>query len=251
MLIKDHVISDVTSRRYTIKFAKTREEVEAAQRLRYNVFKQELDRNFLFQNGIDRDKYDEQVHHLIVVNNESDSIIGTYRLQSYEQAMAGKGFTTSVRFKLDQLPDHILKNAVEVGRACISEKHRSGRVLFLLWKGLAGYLEHFNKRYLFGYAALESKKPNVALQTLEYLEKHNHIHPEYHIEPREGYRLQWSGDMPKTDEIDIPPLFQNYIDVGCKVCGGPSYDPELDLYHFVILLDVEAISEQTRKMFFG
>lgn len=251
MLIKNHVISDVASRRYTIKFAKTEEEVEAAQRLRYHVFKEELGRNFLFQGGIDKDKYDEQAHHLIVVHNETDSIIGTYRLQSYDQAMAGIGFTTAVRFQLNKLPDEVLKNAVEVGRACISEKHRSGRVLFLLWKGLAGYLEHFNKQYLFGYAALETKNPNVALQTLEYLEKHNHLHPEYHLEPREGYRLEWSDEMPKTDEVDIPPLFQNYLDVGCRVCGGPSYDQELNLFHFVILLDVEAISEQTRKMFFG
>lgn len=251
MLIKNHVISDVTSRRYTIKFAKTAEEVEAAQRLRYNVFKHELDRNFLFQNGIDKDKYDDQAHHLIVVHNETDSIIGTYRLQSYEQAMAGNGFTTSVRFKLNQLPDHVLKSGVEVGRACISEKHRSGRVLFLLWKGLAGYLEHFDKRYLFGYAALETKKPEAALQTLQYLKEHNHLHPDYHIEPGEGYRLKNLEDLPETDEVDIPPLFQNYLDVGCTVCGGPSYDEELNLYHFVILLDVEAISEQTRKMFFG
>lgn len=251
MLIKDHVISDVASRRYTIKFAKSEEEVEAAQRLRYNIFKQELDRNFLFQNGIDKDKYDDQAHHLIVVHNESDSIIGTYRLQTYDQAQKGNGFTTDIRFKLNMLPEEVLKNAVEVGRACISEKHRSGRVLFLLWKGLAGYLEHFNKRYLFGYAALESKKPHVALQTLEYLENEKHLHPEYHINPREGYELEWDNEMPRTDKVDIPPLFQNYIDVGCTVCGGPSYDRELNLLHFVILLDVEEISDQTRKMFFG
>lgn len=251
MLIKDHVISDVASRRYTIKFAKTEEEVEAAQRLRYDIFKEELDRNFLFQDGIDKDIYDDQAHHLIVVHNESDSIIGTYRLQSYDQAFSGNGFTTDVRFKLNQLPDEVLKNAVEVGRACISEKHRSGRVLFLLWKGLAGYLEHFNKRYLFGYAALESKKPHVALQTLEHLKEQNHLHPTYHIEPREEYKLEWDDEMPRTDEVDIPPLFQNYIDVGCTVCGGPSYDRKLNLLHFVILLDVEEISEQTRKMFFG
>ncbi|NBC66245.1 MAG: hypothetical protein GVY07_11405, partial [Bacteroidetes bacterium] len=93
--------------------------------------------------------------------------------------------------------------------------------------------------------------PHVALQTLEYLEKENIIHPEYHIEAREGYELEWNDDMPRTDEIDIPPLFQNYIDVGCTVCGGPSYDRDLNLLHFVILLDVEAISDETRKLFFG
>ena len=251
MLIKDNVISDVASQRYTVKFAKTEEEVDKALRLRYHIFKNELDRNFSFEEGRDKDAYDDQAHHLLVLNNETDKIIGTYRLQSYEQAMAGNGFTSNVRFHLEQFPDHVLKNAVEVGRACISEEHRSGRVLFLLWKGLAGYLEHFNKRYLFGYAALETKKPNVALQTYEYLKKHEHLHSEYYLEARDEYKLEWSEEMEPTDEVDIPPLFQNYIQVGSKVCGGPSWDRELNLLHFLILLDVEAISERTRRMFFG
>lgn len=251
MLVKDDVIKDVSSQQYTIKFAKTEEEVDEALRLRYRVFKNELNRNFSFKEGRDKDAYDDQAHHLIVVNNKDESIIGTYRLQSVEQANEGVGFTSNVRFHLDQFPEGILKNGVEVGRACISEEHRSGRVLFLLWKGLAGYLEHFDKRYLFGYAALDTTRPNVALQTYDYLKKEGHLQPDFYLEPREGFGLEWEKNMEETDEIDIPPLFQNYIQVGCKVCGGPSYDRKLNLLHFLILLDVKNISERTRIMFFG
>lgn len=251
MLVDENVISDVASQQYTIKIAKTEEEVDEAFRLRYRVFKKELHRNFVFKDGRDKDAYDDQTHHLIVVNNEDESIIGTYRLQSYEQAKAGIGFTSNIRFHLEQFPDEVLENGVEVGRACISEEHRSGRVLFLLWKGLANYLEHFDKRYLFGYAALETTRPNVALETYEYLKKEGHIHPDYYLEPREGYELEWAEEMERTGQIDIPPLFQNYLQVGCKVCGGPSIDRKLKLLHFLILLDVESISERTRRMFFG
>ncbi len=251
MLIKDRVLKKVQSNQYTIKFASTDAEVEAAMKLRYKVFNEELSRDFDFDAGIDKDQFDDQCHHLIVVENKSEKIIGTYRMQSFEQASQGNGFTSAVRFKLDNLPAEVLENAVEVGRACISKEHRSGRVLFLLWKGFAGYLEHFNKRYLFGYAALDTNNMKVAQNTLDYLKKEGHIHPDFYIEPKEGYIPEKSQFKEDTEEYEIPPLFKNYLDVGSKVIAGPSYDKKLDLIHFMILLDVEAISDRTRKMFFG
>jgi putative hemolysin len=251
VLIKDRVLKKVQSNQYTIKFASTDAEVEAAMKLRYKVFNEELSRDFDFDAGIDKDQFDDQCHHLIVVENKSEKIIGTYRMQSYEQASQGNGFTSAVRFKLDNLPAEVLENAVEVGRACISKEHRSGRVLFLLWKGFAGYLEHFNKRYLFGYAALDTNNMKVAQNTLDYLKKEGHIHPDFYIEPKEGYIPEKSQFKEDTEEYEIPPLFKNYLDVGSKVIAGPSYDKKLDLIHFMILLDVEAISDRTRKMFFG
>lgn len=251
MLIKEKVLADVESQQYTIKFAKNEKEIEEALRLRYNVFKEELGRDFKFQDGIDKDQFDDQSHHLIVVENKTDRIIGTYRMQTYEQAQNGNGFTSEVRFNVHSLPEEVLKNAVEVGRACISKEHRSGRVLFLLWKGFAGYLEHFHKRYLFGYAALNTKNQNVARNTLQYLKNEGHLHPDYYIEPKEAFKSFENPDDPVSDEVDVPPLFKNYLDVGSKVIAGPSYDKKLDLIHFMILLDVESISDRTRKMFFG
>lgn len=253
MLIKDHVLSDVSNHRYTIKFADSQEEVEAALRLRYNIFNQELDRNFNSKSvKKDKDSYDKYFHHLIVRENVSGNIIGTYRLQTFEQAEAGQGFYTDIRFKLHEFPDRILRNAVEVGRACIAEEHRSGRVLYMLWKGLAGYLQHFHKRYLFGYSAISSFDPAVAWQTYSFLKENGDLHPDYQITIRDEYQCEnteATGSL--KGEVDIPPLFQNYLDVGAKVCGGPSMDREKQLIHFLILLDVEEISDQTRKMFFG
>lgn len=251
MLINDQVLSDIESKQYTVKFAKTEEEVEAALRLRYRVFKEELGRKFQFSGQIDKDEFDDQAHHLIVVENDSGTVIGTYRLQTYEQAMAGNGFVSEKRFRLDQFPVGVLENAVEVGRACISPEHRSGRVLFMLWKGFAGYLSHFNKRYLFGYAAFDTKDQTVILNTCRYLREEGHYHPEYFIEAKSGFKIDPGQFKNGTDEIDVPPLFQNYLNVDSTVCSEPSFDKELKLAHCLILLDVEKISDRTRKLFFG
>lgn len=252
MLVTEDILTDVSNNRYNLKLAKTQEEFESALRLRFNIFNHELRREFEFKNGKDYDEYDEQFHHLIVEETETEKIIGTYRLQAVEQAGQGNGFLTNKRFKLEQFPEEILQQGVEVGRACIAEEHRSGRVLYLLWKGLAKYLTHFNKRYLFGYSAISSYNASIAWQTRAFLEKEKYIHPEYRIEVQENFRCKKTEPVPgQKPGIDIPPLFQNYLDVGCTVCGGPSQDREKELIHFLIFLDVEMISDQTRKMFFG
>jgi putative hemolysin len=200
---------------------------------------------------IDKDIYDDQCHHLIVTENKTGDVIGTYRLQSKEQADSGEGFYTAKRFKIEELPGEVLAGAVEVGRACIHEEHRNGRVLFLLWKGLAAYLEHYNKRYLFGYSALQTSDKQVAHNTYAYLGENDFLHSEFDISVREQYKCIPENGSESTDKIDIPSLFKNYLDVGTKICSKPAYDKELNLIHFVILLDVEAISDRTRKMFFG
>lgn len=251
LLIKSQVLSDIESKKYTIKFAKTEEEVDEALKLRYRVFKKELDRQFNFSGKRDKDIYDDQTHHLIVVDNGTGDVIGTYRLQTYEQAMAGHGFVSEKRFRLDQFPEEVLQNAVEVGRACISPQHRSGRVLFLLWKGFAGYLSHFNKRYLFGYAAFNTKDHAIILNTCRYLRAEGHYHPEYYIEAKSEYKIDSNLYTNGTGEIDVPPLLQNYLNVDSKVCSAPSFDNEINLGHCLIFLDIENISDRTRKLFFG
>ena len=250
MIIEGRVLDNVSSKRYTIKFAQSNQEVDEALKLRYDVFKEELGRQFNFEKERDKDEFDDQAHHLIVLDNESDRVVGTYRMQTYDQASQGNGFVSNKRFHIEQFPDHVLENAVEVGRACVSREHRNGRVLFLLWKGFAGYLTHFKKRYLFGYSAFETKSLSVLINTERYLRENGHYHPEYKIEVREGYRLPDQHTENGTDEVDIPSLLQNYLDVGCKVCSRPSFDKNR-LSHCIILLDLESISDRTRKLFFG
>lgn len=251
LIVKDRVLNDVVSKRYTIKMAKTEEEVSEALKLRYEVFNSELGRGFAADREKEKDQYDDQSHHLIVIDNNSDEVVGTYRLQTYEQANPGNGFVSDMRFHLDQFPDGVLRKGVEVGRACIHKDHRKGRVLFLLWKGFAGYLTHFHKRYLFGYAAFQTTDASVMMNTYLHLKEKGKVHPDINLSPRKPYQFNVTGEVSANGETDIPPLFQNYLDVGCYVCSTPSFDRELSLGHCMILLDLKDISDRTRKLFFG
>lgn len=252
MIVKEPILRGIENALYTVKIAESDEEVDAALRLRYKVFVQELGRDFDTEEERDHDIYDDQCHHMIVVEKSTNNVIGTYRLQSQELAQKGRGFYTYKRFELDQLPKNVHQKGVEVGRACVEGKHRNGRVLYLLWKGMAGYLEYYDKRYLFGYAALSTNNPVVALNTYTHLKNNDYLFPDLHVDVKETYTcVGESSNGESSDEIDIPPLLKNYLEVGTRVCSLPAHDKKLNIMHFLILLDVEAISDRVRKMFFG
>src|SRR5688572_27756940 len=127
---------------YRARFARDSEDLRAVQRLRFEVFNIELgeglDRSW--QTGLDVDEFDAGCHHLIVEHKESRTVVGTYRVQTLDMARGGRGLYTEGEFDLSELAPAVLEQSVETGRACVAAEHRSGRVLTLLWKGLAAYL---------------------------------------------------------------------------------------------------------------
>ncbi len=248
MIVQKSILPELLNHKYRIEIAGNKEDVDSALSLRYDIFNLELRRGFDFSDRKDSDAYDEQCHHLLVKMKSTNEIVGTYRLQTWENAERGKGFYSAKRFRIDQLDERTLRNSVEVGRACIKKDHRSGRVLFLLWKGLAGYLQHFKKRYLFGSSALQTTDSSKANKLLVKLNEAGYIDKERMVSVQPEYSFDLS--RVSSEEVSVPPLFQNYLDVGAKICGGPALDQKAGSAYFLTLLDIENISDRTRKVFF-
>lgn len=253
LIAEAQILPDISDRNYSIEIAKTEKEVKQALELRYRIFYKELDRQFNENGTIDRDEFDDQCHHLIVKKNSDNSIVGTYRLQTNELAEPGIGFYTEKYYDLDSIPREIRTLGFEVGRACIDKEHRNGRVLFLLWKGFAGYLTHFNKKYLFGTLGIEEPNRKVAYSMYHKLEADGYIDPDVKAETREKYRLETYPSDPSIEKSALKesPLLKNYMEIGCKVCSAPAYIDELKMLHLMVLLNVEKISPKVRRMFFS
>ena len=75
---------EIREGRYLARFARTPEELDAALRLRFEGFNLELGAILTssFQRGRDLDRFDEACDHLIVLEAETDKVIGTYRMQT-------------------------------------------------------------------------------------------------------------------------------------------------------------------------
>jgi len=244
----------LTEGRYVLRFARTPEELGELQRLRFEVFNLEMGEGLeeSYETGLDADEFDPVCHHLIVAERATGRIVGTYRLQTNEMAEAHVGFYSSGEFLLDGFGHGVLGQSIELGRACVAREHRNTQVLFLLWKGLALYVAHNRKRYFFGCCSLTSQDPVEGRAVTAYLEKHGHIHPELHLEPLPELRCYPADAEPdRTFSVKIPKLFRIYLRHGAKVCGAPAIDRQFKTIDYLVLFDVEAMSERQVRTFFS
>jgi len=243
--------------RYTVRFARSAEELAAIQKLRFEVFNLELGEGLeeSFRTGRDEDRFDPVCHHLMVIHGESGQIVGTYRVQTNAMAESLGGFYSVDEFDLESLPGDVIDNAVEVGRACVAREYRSRQVLFLLWRGLAAYMEQNRKRYLFGCCSLTSQDPVEGRRVMEYLVRNGHVHPTFTVRPQAGWECYDEALPPEVpasvEKVELPQLFRIYLRYGARVCGPPAIDRFFKTIDYLVVLDTADLDSETRDMFFS
>lgn len=261
----------VESGRYVLRFAWTRQDLHAVQSLRYRVFCEELGEGLANDSGVpgatfsatahdharEADERDPWFHHLMICDRETGAVVGTYRLQTAIMAATRHGFYSATLFELGAIPGQILGSAVEVGRACVDPAHRSGRVLRLLWKGIARYLHWNDKQYLFGCCSLAGVEPEPAEETWRALHARSAVHDRILVRPRPAVRAL-ADDGRTRPLIDaaalaatLPALFEGYLSLGAKVCGAPALDRAFGTTDFLVLLDIRDMDARSYASLFG
>ena len=242
----------VEDARYIVKVAETGAEIESALRLRYEVFSVELagQKPKDDPSRLEFDEYDFKCRHLLVIDRETKRTVGTYRLNSIETACSLRGFYSYGEFTIEHLPAEILNEGVEIGRACIAPEHRNTKVLFLLWKGLAEYLQTQGKRYFFGCCSIFTLDPSVGGRAYKHLAAGKYIHPSYGVEPRRN-PLTFAGVALDDSPVELPNLFSMYLRIGARVCGPPMIDRDFGTIDFFVVCDTHEIGEKYRRMFFS
>ena len=239
---------------YSLKFASSEEELDEVLRLRFKVFNLELGEGLAssFETFRDEDQFDAFFNHLIITDDRTGKIVGTYRMQTYEMAMRGKGFYSHSEYKLEMIPRVILRNSVELGRACIDKDYRNSRVLYLLWKGLANYVVLTKKRYMFGCCSLTSQDSLDGWMLYSDLLKNGHIQKEFGLEAQPPYQLDKFDKITELEStIAYPPLLRMYLRYGAKVVGDPAIDREFKTIDYFILLDAQKVSKESFTMLVG
>ncbi|MFH1791736.1 MAG: GNAT family N-acyltransferase [Candidatus Omnitrophota bacterium] len=248
----------VETAHFSVKLAENHEEVEKAQRLRYEVFNLEQGRGLDYSQrfGIDFDEYDEYCLHLLVVNKEDDQIIGTYRAHLGHIANSAKGFYSSREYEIKGLYG-IADQCIELGRTCVSPKYRNRIVLSLLWSGIAELLIRAKLTYMLGCVSLESMDAVTGWALYEYLREGHLVHAEFIVKPRPGFVLR----RPPAKKIQkllankellkqsIPTLFKGYLRLGAFICGEPALDKEFGTIDFFIMVNINTVPERYLRHF--
>lgn len=254
--IRDVPEAEIREGRYITRFAKTAEEIDAALKLRFNIFNLELNEGLesSFLTERDEDEFDQTCHHLIVIEKSTNALVGTYRLRTIEQAKNARGFYSASEFKIEDLPAEVVEQSLEIGRACIAREHRNSRVLFLLWKGLALYATLKNKRYLFGCCSLFTQDCTEGRKALRQLARDDYFHESFRVAPREECACKPEDFLTEDSadkEIELPKLFYTYLRIGAKVCGEPVIDRHFKTIDFFVIFDSTKMEPRYYQMFFS
>jgi putative hemolysin len=244
-----------------VRLAQSSEEVEAAQRLRYRVFYEEMSAipSILMRaQRRDFDKYDDFCDHVLVIDRQAEdengrpSVVGTYRLLRGEVAAMHGGYYTSAEYDLSTMhhANPTGTRFLELGRSCVLKSYRSkGTTMQLLWKGIAAYNLHHSIDLMFGCGSLPGTDPEALALQLSYLH-HFHRAPEGHrVRARPELYVEMNR-MPK-EEIEprqairsLPPLIKGYLRAGSFIGDGAVVDKQFNTTDVLIYFPVSRISDR-------
>ena len=237
------------SPRYRIRSTRGAASIRSAQRLRYAVFNVELGEGLdsSDRSGLDADPFDDQCDHLIIEEQETGEVIGTYRLQTGAMAAAGRGYYSATEF--DFSPYESLRHEIlELGRACIRADHRNRAVLDLLWSGIAKYAQSRGSRYLLGCSSLTSQSPGEGWGLYGQLTGKFLAPPHLRTRPIGTYIMPRPIEV--AEAVKTPKLFAAYLSVGAWIAGPPALDGDFKTIDFLTILDLENMTRAGRKHFF-
>ncbi len=243
---------EIAGGRYRVRFAQNAADLDRILRLRFEIFNLELGEGLdeAYRTGRDEDELDAHFHHLMIVSGDTGEVVGTYRMQTAEMAGRQGGFYSAGEFDLSGVPPAVMARAIEVGRACVARENRNGRVLHLLWRGLAAYLSWNRKSYLFGCCSLTSQDPALGVSVLNHLVRLGHLHDTIRVEPLPSTTCVLENPAAPLPPPHVPALFQTYLNLGARICGPPAIDRLFKTIDFLVVLNVDELDRTTFRSFF-
>lgn len=238
------------SARLTVRMADTPADVRRAQKLRFEVFGNEMGAELASRDqGIDVDEYDALCDHLIVEDAQSGLVVGTYRMLPPEAAHRAPSLYSEHEFDLARL-QHIREGLIEVGRSCVHHDFRSGAVITLLWAGLAEYVQKKGGQYLAGCASVSLADGGHQAVSLYRQLEGSHLSPnEWRVFPHLPLPLDRVQD--DAASVAMPALIKGYLRAGAFVCGEPAWDPDFNCADFFMLLPMNKLSGRYNRHFVG
>ncbi len=232
--------------RFQICLADNAAEVRALQRLRYQIFAEEMGADIRDCEGLDRDPFDQYCQHLYVRDRDNDMLVGGTRLLSRDGARKAGGFYSQGEFLMDavvQLPGNVL----EVGRSCIHADYRDGTGIAMLWQGLAAVFRQQHINYLFGCASIPMPGDSTHVHALMQRLKDSYRLPES-LAVKAVNPIPAAGELTNVDAA-VPPLLKAYLRLGAKIGAEPCWDEQFACADLFVLLDVSDLNGRYARHF--
>jgi putative hemolysin len=241
-------------RQLVVKTAETQVEIEAALRLRYEVFNLELGEGLASSEtrGLDEDRFDQVCDHILVIDEDENKVVGTYRLLPAFKVSGWEDYYAWQEFDIRPL-ESLGSELLELGRSCVHPQYRqAARVISLLWRGIASYVIMNGIEHMFGCTSLHSVDPVQVSRIFHYLLRRQGPLPNLPwVEPHPDFRFPLAEDSPPADEerllASCPPILKGYLSLGAFICGSPALDAEFNCTDLFTILSADRATERWRN----
>ncbi|MBS0122536.1 GNAT family N-acetyltransferase [Thetidibacter halocola] len=242
---------------FSVRLARSEADIEAAQRLRYAVFVEELGGDGPMVDHaarLERDRFDPFFDHLILCDEQSEgAVVGVYRLLRDDQAEAAGQFYSEDEFDLTLLRQSG-RRLLELGRSCLHRDYRGGSALLHLWQGLGDYVQRHGIEILFGVASFHGTNIPALAEPLSLLH-HRHLAPP---ELRVRARVFQPMDLIPEDQLDrraamlrVPALIKSYLRLGGFVGEGAFVDHAFNTTDVCLVMDTARLDPQQSRRYAG
>lgn len=247
MLESSRHLHAVPASRYHVSLAVDDSEIREAQRLRYQVFAEELGARLSSSHpGHDVDLYDPYCDHLLVRDLSNGEVVGTYRILTPDSATRVGSYYSEQEFDLTRL-NFLRPRMAELGRSCVHPAHRSGGVIARLWIGLADYMTRYGYETIVGCASIGmADGGHVAASIYRQLAERHPAPIEWRVTPRTPLPLESLDD---GGTATLPTLIKGYTRMGAMICGEPAWDPDFNTADMLMLLPMAQLNRSYARRF--
>lgn len=243
---------------FEVRLASSAADLRAAQRLRYEVFVEELGgQGPLVDHAarLERDRFDPFFDHLLLIDRERDRVVGVYRLMGEAQAARAGGFYSEGEYDLTALR-RSGRRLLELGRSCLHRDYRGGAGMHQLWSALADHVAREGIEVLFGVASFPGTDAQALAAPLSLLHQ-RHLAPEA-LRPRARPGGFQSMDLVPEDRLDrraamlaVPSLIKAYLRLGGTVGEGAFLDRAFNCTDVCLVLDTANLSARQARFYGG
>ena len=233
----------------------------AAQRLRYEVFVEELGAKVSDEDHaarLERDEFDPFFDHLLLIDSRRNpahlqDVVGVYRL------MPPEGFANAGRYYSDTEFDlsNVLRSGrrlLEIGRSCVHRDMRGGAGMLLLWNALAEYVLERGIEVMFGAASFHGTDVAALARPLSLLHHFHAAPPALTVKARPTHRVDMNllpvADLDRAAAMAmVPPLIKAYLRLGGHVSDGAWIDRSFNTTDVCLVMDTARMSAKHRDFY--
>lgn len=219
--------------------------------------------------SLDLDKFDNFYKHLFLWDDNTDQLVGAYRMGFGKDIFIKhgiNGFYVNELFKIEPELFDMMESTFEMGRAFIVKSYQQKPMpLFLLWKGIVHVtLRYPEYKYLMGGVSISNKFSNFSKSLMIEFMKSHYYDPfvAQYVSPKKEYKVRLKdadkdfvfdktkADVKKFDKVideiepgnlRLPVLLKKYIKQNAHLVGfnvDPKFNNAVDGLLYIRIADL-------------